>query len=128
MLKRHETWKMKELGDLDRYRVAESPRVMPCDHWVPDPKATARSKRQGDWVPCNTPIRVKIKEPGVYSRLCPKCEGTTHYQLSEYADQPGVLMFRWMSEAQVVEHMVELGKMFDNGPDEDWFILAHTAP
>lgn len=48
-------------------------------------------------MPCQTPVRVKIAEPGMYWRMCPKCEQVIHYALVPLTDQPGVLTFRWVT-------------------------------
>lgn len=97
LLKHDEMWRLKADGDINAWRVAESPRYMPCYYLKVTPGKTG-----GVWVECMTKIRVKIKEPGVYCRVCPKCEGASWYILRPLLDpSPGdldVLTFRWITE------------------------------
>lgn len=107
MLKRSEQWIATQLArDNEQFRVAESPRNTPCDYWKPNP--TPKNKNAGDWLPCDTPIRVKIKEPGMYSRLCPKCEEWCHYSLSPMqGHEESVLVFRWVSQDDYDQWMAD---------------------
>lgn len=89
---------------LSEWRVAESPRTMPCEH----------KNGKGEWVPCGTKLRVKIKEPGVYWRWCFKCGTLTYYSLTPYTDQEthkGVLMFRWCTRT---DYLAWLGQEYVN--------------
>ena len=97
LLKRKEQWQATaHARETAQWRVAESPRDTPCDHWVPRP--TPRNPQAGDWVPCQTPIRVKIKEPGMYWRLCDKCQEMIYYSLTPMVGHElTVLVFRWVT-------------------------------
>ena len=64
------------------YRVAKSPRELPC---------------------CGKLIRVKIKEPGVQKRHCPRHDTTHYFELHAHNPESTVLFFRWTTEERYKE-------------------------
>lgn len=127
LLKHNELWRLKYDGDTAMWTVQETPRDMPCEYWKPPDSKHGK----GTWVPCQTRVRVKIKEPGIYARLCPKCEQTTYYILSPLTELPGrsgVLSFRWIAHDAAERIMTEERSDLDESFDLTSLLMVPDVP
>lgn len=72
------TWRTK-------WRMQKSPRELPC---------------------CKTPIRVKIVEPGLQSRVCGYHHSTHYFRLEEMRMMPGTLRLRWVTTDEASDYLI----------------------
>lgn len=91
-LPRNLWWTLKSSHGIEEaggYRVMKSKRELPGTHLDSRGRLTA----------CGPSPRVKIKEPGVYRRVCKGC-GQVYWYALEQTQAWGVLRFKWIDQAE----------------------------
>ncbi len=74
----------------------------------PGPNGTYTIVRANRQLPCrHGHVRIKIKEPGKFSRRCAVCGKMWWYGLEVGSSQRGVLVMRWLDDEELVEWIAE---------------------